>query len=214
MRFEGENIVCRALYDIAIFTYPHHLLNLTHLVSSLLHGLPLLLSQSLARGWLARRRTDQMRTSVCSAVVIQTAWRGWSMRRQYLLTKQSVVLIQACWRGYQMRKRYGSTCIRLERVGEGMGVSWEGREGTNERKKRGEEGREGREERKGRKGGEEGRKGGEEGRKEGRGGRKEGRGGRKEGREGREGRKGGEEGRKEGRKGGEEGRGGGKKGER
>ena len=65
--------------------------------------------QTAVRGWLARRHTNVLRKKVCSAVLIQSAWRSYISRKRLLLLKQAAIILQAHWRGRAARKR----CVHL-----------------------------------------------------------------------------------------------------
>ena len=61
--------------------------------------------QAAVRGWLARRHTNVLRKKICSAVLIQSAWRSYISRKRLLLLKQAAIILQAHWKGRVARKR-------------------------------------------------------------------------------------------------------------
>ena len=61
--------------------------------------------QTIARGWLARRHFNNLRKRVCSAVIIQTAWRGFVCRRDFLEYREAAIVFQSQWRGLVARRR-------------------------------------------------------------------------------------------------------------
>lgn len=63
----------------------------------------ILKSQTYARGYLARRRAQEMRV-VKAATTIQRVWRGSKQRKCYHAIRNSVIKVQASAKGYLCRK--------------------------------------------------------------------------------------------------------------
>ncbi|EPS37177.1 hypothetical protein H072_9168 [Dactylellina haptotyla CBS 200.50] len=67
--------------------------------------------QSLARGWMARTKAQEMRR-VYAATTIQRVWRGQKQRKMYLATRKSLIRLQALCKGRLTRSHILET--RLE----------------------------------------------------------------------------------------------------
>ena len=59
--------------------------------------------QKYARGFLTRR---QLRLEYASATVIQSAWRGFRCRRNYLKIRKGIARAQATWKMHSQRKQF------------------------------------------------------------------------------------------------------------
>jgi myosin V len=59
--------------------------------------------QSLARGYIARKRADEIRR-VKAATTIQRVWKGQKERRKFLLIRNNIILLQAATKGFICRK--------------------------------------------------------------------------------------------------------------
>ena len=66
--------------------------------------------QTIARGWLVRRHFNNLRKKICSAVIIQTAWRGVVCRRNFLECREAAIVFQSHWRGLVARRRSVEQC--------------------------------------------------------------------------------------------------------
>lgn len=55
---------------------------------------------------MAKEKTNVLRKNVCSAVLIQSAWRGFVARKKLLLLKHVAISLQARWRGKAARMAY------------------------------------------------------------------------------------------------------------
>ena len=61
--------------------------------------------QAAIRGWLARHHYVIIHKRLCAAVVIQSAWRGFLCRRDFLTIRGAAVVIQSTWKGIITRRQ-------------------------------------------------------------------------------------------------------------
>lgn len=55
---------------------------------------------------------------LCAAVVIQSSWRGYVARKEFLVTREAAVHIQAVWRGWKQKQRYAVLIVEKRRQDE------------------------------------------------------------------------------------------------
>lgn len=67
------------------------------------------------RCWHAKRRANYLRKRVCSAVLIQSAWKTYTARKKLVLLKQAAIILQAHYKGRLARKRFA---VMLEKFRE------------------------------------------------------------------------------------------------
>ncbi len=60
--------------------------------------------QCAVRCHFAKKRADKRRSIVCKAVLLQSAWRSFIARKEFVMKKQAAILLQAHWRGQSARK--------------------------------------------------------------------------------------------------------------
>lgn len=58
------------------------------------------------RCWRARKEADYLRKRVCSAVLIQSAWKTYVARKKLILLKQAAIILQAHYKGRLARKKF------------------------------------------------------------------------------------------------------------
>jgi myosin-5 len=80
----------------------------------------ILLFQSLTRGHLARKRTEEARRSK-AATTIQRVWRGQKQRKSYNSIRHNIILTQAAAKGFLRRRqimetRVGNAAILIQRT--------------------------------------------------------------------------------------------------
>jgi len=79
----------------------------------------ILLFQSITRGYLARKRAQEIRT-VKAATTIQRVWRGQKERKKFLVTRNNVISFQAIAKGFIRRRqimdeRLGRAAVIIQR---------------------------------------------------------------------------------------------------
>ena len=62
--------------------------------------------QCAVRCWCARKEVDYLRKRVCSAVLIQSAWKTYVARKKLILLKQAAIILQAHYKGRLARKKF------------------------------------------------------------------------------------------------------------
>ncbi|KAK0392167.1 hypothetical protein NLU13_1665 [Sarocladium strictum] len=76
-------------------------------------------SQALVRGFMARRRAQELRT-IKAATTIQRVWRGQKQRRKFLKIRQDMIVFESVAKGYLRRKqimetRVGNAALIIQR---------------------------------------------------------------------------------------------------
>lgn len=79
----------------------------------------IIMSQSAARAWIARKQAQELRT-VRAATTIQRVWRGSRQRKDYLAIRATMVLFDSVAKGYLRRKeimetRVGNAALIIQR---------------------------------------------------------------------------------------------------
>ena len=83
-----------------------------------------MLFESLARGYTARIRAEEVR-NIKSATSIQRVWRGQKERKRYNLIRNNVILVQAATKGFLCRRNISET--RLGNAARTIQRSWRAR---------------------------------------------------------------------------------------